>query len=150
MYGVRHTQQQRLRLESPVSILKSVLLGSCEMAKLNGNILYFGTSDCADIIPNKYCQISFDTNINYLKYSYLVTCFGFSLKHHQVNITCVRNIILITKYYLLKRWLSNCHIVNIPCRKLVIIFQKTIPLSFTNFDQIPKQQVICIRAYVLQ
>jgi len=47
-----------------VSILKNVLLGSYEIAKLSGNIFHFGASDCADLIPNKYRQISFDTQIN--------------------------------------------------------------------------------------
>jgi hypothetical protein len=48
------------------------------------------------------------------------------MKYYQANINCVRNIILITKHYLLKRWLPYCHTVNIPCRKLVTIFQKII------------------------
>jgi len=61
---VRHLQQQLLRLDSPVSILKNMLLGSYEIAKLSGNIFHFGASDCADLIPNKYRQISFDTQIN--------------------------------------------------------------------------------------
>jgi hypothetical protein len=64
MYGVLHLQQQRLRLDSPVSILKNMLLGSYENAKLNVNIFHFGTSDCADLMSNKYCQIAFNTHIN--------------------------------------------------------------------------------------